>query len=124
MDDHEIRKLDRLADLMDNAFVIPGTNTRIGLDAVLGLIPGIGDTAGLAVAGYIIHKAHKNGVHPVLLMHMAGNVFMDWLVGLVPFVGDIFDVGFKANRRNVDILKNHLKTGDIRATKKDGVYQV
>ncbi len=124
MNEHDIRKLDQLADLMDNAFIIPGTKIRIGLDAILGLLPGIGDTAALAVAGYIIHKAHKSGVHPVLLMHMAGNVFMDWLVGLVPFVGDIFDVGFKANRRNVDILKEHIRTGDIKAVKKNGVYTV
>lgn len=124
MNEEELRKLDWLADLMDNKFVVPGSDIRIGLDGLLGLIPGIGDTAGLAVAGYIIHKAHKFGIHPMVLMHMGYNVFIDWLIGLVPFVGDMFDVAWKANRKNVDIIKERMRTGDLYAKKKDGVYKV
>ena len=110
MKENDIIKLDQLADLMDNKFVIPGTQTRIGLDAIIGLIPGIGDTISAAISAYIIHKARQNGAGPVLLSRMSYNVFIDWAIGIVPFVGDYFDVGWKANRRNVDLLKAHLQT--------------
>lgn len=102
---------------MDNKLVIPGTNIRLGLDSIIGLIPGIGDTISLAVSGYIIHKARQTGVHPILLSRMVWNVLVDWLVGIVPFFGDIFDVGWKANRRNVDLLKEHLKTANFETHK-------
>lgn len=117
MHEQELMKLDQLADLMDNKLVIPGTNIRLGLDSIIGLIPGIGDTISLAVSGYIIHKARQTGVHPILLSRMTWNVFIDWLIGIVPFFGDIFDVGWKANRRNVDLLKEHLKTANFESHK-------
>jgi len=113
MNDNELLKLDQLADLMDNKFVIPGTDIRVGLDAIFGLLPGIGDTASLAVSGYIIHKAKQHGVHPLLISRMTWNVMIDWLIGLVPLAGDLFDVGWKANRRNVDILKAHFKARPV-----------
>lgn len=117
MHEQELMKLDQLADLMDNKLIIPGTNIRLGLDSIIGLIPGIGDTISLAVSGYIIHKARQTGVHPILLSRMTWNVFIDWLIGIVPFFGDIFDVGWKANRRNVDLLKEHLKTANFESHK-------
>ena len=113
MKENDILKLEQLADLMDNQFVIPGTDIRVGLDAILGLVPGIGDTASMAVSGYIIHKAHQAGVHPFILSRMGWNVFVDWLIGLVPLVGDIFDVGFKANRRNIHLIRDHFKTRPV-----------
>jgi hypothetical protein len=118
MRENDLLKLEQLADLMDNRFVIPGTDIRLGLDAILGLLPGIGDTASLAVSGYIIHKARKAGVHPFLLSRMGYNVFLDWLVGLVPFVGDLFDVSIKANKKNVELLRAHFKTAPYEMTKK------
>jgi hypothetical protein len=118
MKENDLLKLDQLADLMDNKLVIPGTNIRLGLDSIIGLIPGIGDTLSLAVSGYIVHQAHKAGVHPFLLSRMLYNIFVDWLIGIVPFFGDIFDVGFKANRRNVDLLKAHLKTAKFETDRK------
>ena len=120
MKENDILKLEQLADLMDNKFVIPGTDIRVGLDALMGLIPGIGDTASLAVSGYIIHKARENGVHPILLSRMTWNVFMDWLIGLVPLVGDIFDVGFKANRRNIALIREHFRTRPVDTDSKSG----
>ena len=120
MKENDIIKLEQLADLMDNKFVIPGTDIRVGLDALMGLIPGIGDTASLAVSGYIIHKARENGVHPILLSRMTWNVFMDWLIGLVPLVGDIFDVGFKANRRNIALIREHFRTRPVDTDSKSG----
>ena len=118
MRENDLLKLEQLADLMDSRFVIPGTDIRVGLDAILGLVPGIGDTASLAVSGYIIHKARKAGVHPFLLSRMSYNVFVDWLVGLVPFVGDVLDVSIKANKKNVELLRAHFKTAPYEATKK------
>lgn len=118
MRENDLLKLEQLADLMDSRFVIPGTDIRVGLDAILGLVPGIGDTASLAVSGYIIHKARKAGVHPFLLSRMSYNVFVDWLVGLVPFVGDVLDVSIKANKKNVELLRAHFKTAPYETTKK------
>lgn len=120
MKENDIIKLEQLADLMDNQFTIPGTDIRIGLDPILGLLPGIGDTASLAISGYIIHKARQGGVHPILLSRMVSNVVMDWAVGLVPFVGDIFDVGFKANRRNIALIREHFKTRPLDTDSKSG----
>lgn len=120
MKENDILKLEQLADLMDNRFIIPGTDIRIGLDGLLGLIPGIGDTLSLAVSGYIIHKAREGGVHPLVLSRMTWNVAMDWLIGLVPLVGDIFDVGFKANRRNVELIRAHFRTRPVERDRKTG----
>lgn len=113
MEENDLIKLEQLADLMDNRFVIPGTSIRIGLDAILGVLPGIGDTLSVAVSGYIIHKAREAGVHPWLLARMSWNVFVDWLIGIIPFFGDIFDVGWKANRMNIQLLKEHFKTRPV-----------
>lgn len=118
MRENDLQKLDQLADLMDNKFVLPGTNIRIGLDSIIGVIPGIGDTLTLAVSGYIIHKARQAGVNPLILSQMIWNVGIDWAIGIVPFVGDAFDIGWKANRRNVDLLKAHLKTRPYQTDKK------
>jgi hypothetical protein len=109
MNEFELRQLDWLADLMDTRILIPGTDIGMGLDGVIGLIPGIGDTATLLVSGYILHKARPH-VSPVIMSRMIWNVFVDWAVGIIPFFGDIFDVGWKANRKNVDMLKAHILT--------------
>ena len=118
MKENDIIKLEQLADLMDNQFVIPGTDIRIGLDAIMGLIPGIGDTLSVFVSGYIIHKAREGGVHPILLSRMTWNVFVDWAIGLVPLVGDIFDVGFKANRRNIGLIREHFRARPVETDSK------
>lgn len=117
MKENDLLKLEQLADLMDNRFTLPGTDIRIGLDGLLGLIPGIGDTLSMAVSGYIIHKAREAGMHPLLTSRMVWNVFIDWLIGLVPFFGDIFDIGWKANRKNIALLKEHLKARSYETAK-------
>lgn len=109
MNELELRHLDWLAEIMDSRLIIPGTNIPIGLDSIIGLIPGIGDTVTLAVSGYIINKARPH-VSPAILSRMIWNVFIDWAIGIVPFFGDIFDVGWRANRKNVDMLKAHVLT--------------
>lgn len=105
--DHEIEKLEDLANLLDSRFSIPGTNIRFGLDGLLGLVPGIGDTVTAVLSFYIVARAQRFGVPRGLLLRMGGNVVFDWVVGSVPLLGDLFDLGFKANLRNVDLLKRH-----------------
>jgi hypothetical protein len=103
-----IERLDRLATLLDTAFVIPGTNIRFGADALIGLAPGIGDSVTTALAAYIVYEAHRLGVPRRVLIRMIGNVAIDGIVGAVPVYGDLFDVAFRANRRNVRILREHF----------------
>lgn len=104
-----IERLDRLATLLDTAFVIPGTNIRFGADALIGLAPGIGDSVTTALAAYIVYEAHRLGVPRRVLIRMIGNVAIDGIVGAVPVFGDVFDVAFRANRRNVRILREHFE---------------
>lgn len=103
-----LARLQKLSVLMDKAFTIPGTNIHFGVDAIVGLIPVIGDTLSVAVSGYIYTFAKRAGVPWHKRMRMMWNIFIDWLIGLIPFLGDIFDVGFKANSRNVDIIMTHV----------------
>jgi hypothetical protein len=104
-----VQELELLADWMDSKFFIPGTNYRFGLDPLIGLIPGIGDTAGLLISAYIFHKASAHDLPRHLKIRMIANIFIDWLIGLIPFLGDLFDIGWKANRRNVELLRLHLE---------------
>lgn len=103
-----IERLDRLATLLDTAFVVPGTSIRFGADALVGLVPGIGDGITTALAAWIVYEAHRLGVPRRALIRMIGNVAIDGLVGSVPVLGDVFDVAFRANRRNVRILREHF----------------
>lgn len=105
----KLEQLHRLADTMDSLFRIPGTSIRVGLDSIVGLIPGIGDALALAPAGYIIANAAQMGVPRRTLMRMAANVGIDALIGSIPLVGDLFDIGWKGNRRNVALLRKHLE---------------
>lgn len=107
MNDTSVEQLKYLAHLMDKAFTIPGTEIKMGVDSILGLIPVIGDTVSVAVSGYIYTFAKKAGVPWHKRLHMIWNIFVDWLIGIIPFIGDIFDIGFKANSKNVDIIVAH-----------------
>ncbi len=108
----QIEQLARLADLMDSRFKIPGLPVRLGIDTIIGLIPGIGDTAGLGVSAYIITQAMRLGVEKPLIRRMMFNVGIDWLIGLVPLLGDLFDMGWQANNRNVKLLIDYLESLD------------
>jgi len=102
-------RLEALARRMDMAFRIPLTRIRIGWDAIIGLVPGIGDTLALAPAIYILNEARDMGASNAVLARMVANTGIDWLVGLVPVVGDILDIGVKSNIRNVALLREHLE---------------
>lgn len=101
-------RLEQLAWLMDESFYIPGLNMRIGVDGLLGLIPGIGDLISAAISSYVIAEASRLGAPRTVLLRMSGNVLIDTVVGAIPFLGDLFDFGFKANRRNVQLLTRFL----------------
>jgi len=106
--DDRIARIDALATLLDTAFVIPGTQVRFGLDALIGLIPGIGDAITTVMALFIVSEARALGAPPWLIARMVANVAFDGLVGAVPLVGDAFDVAFRANRRNMKLLRDYL----------------
>jgi len=106
--DRDIDRLDALADLMDSRFRIPGTGLRFGLDSLVGLIPGLGDAATLLPALYILAKARQMGAPAHLQLWMIANIGIDFLIGAIPLIGDLFDFGFKANRMNVAMLRRHL----------------
>jgi hypothetical protein len=112
LDDPEERgvleHLDQLAYWLDDRFRVPGTNFRVGLDGLVGLIPGVGDVATNAITGYIVYRAWRLGVPPSLITRMLFNLGVDFVVGLVPLVGDFLDIGFKANRRNAHLLRRHF----------------
>ena len=104
----KLARLRWLARLMDSAVGLPGTRFRIGLDGLFGLAPVAGDAASAAVALYIVWEARRLGAPPSLVARMLGNVALDAFGGSVPLLGDLFDVAFKANVRNVDLLEDLL----------------
>jgi hypothetical protein len=101
-------RLDRLSRLLDVAFTVPGTNVRFGAEAIMRLVPGIGDAAASALSCLILYEAHRLGVPRRLMIRMAGNVAIEAAAGAVPVIGDLFDVVFRANRRNVELLREHF----------------
>ena len=103
-----LRDLELLAEWLDSRFRIPGTRIRFGLDSVLGLVPGVGDAVTTIPAAYMLFRAHQMGVPRSTLGRMGWNVALDLMVGAIPLVGDLFDLGFKANRRNYELLRQHL----------------
>jgi len=102
------RRLESLAWLLDESVRIPGFGFRVGLDGLLGLIPGIGDLLTTAISAFVIRQAALLGVPRVVLLRMAFNTSIDLAIGAIPFVGDLFDFGWKANKRNVQLLIKHL----------------
>lgn len=103
-----LARLDSLSKLLDTAFVIPGTKIRFGIDGIVGLAPGIGDLIGAALSSYIVWEARRLGLPRWKIARMVGNVGFQAVVGMVPFVGDAIDVMFRANRRNMRILREHF----------------
>ncbi|MEG4348562.1 DUF4112 domain-containing protein [Microcoleus sp. LAD1_D3] len=103
-----LRRLRRISHLLDNAIPIPGTKYRIGLDPILGLIPGGGDLITSIFAGYVVFKSAQMGVPQETLVKMATNIVFDTVAGTVPVAGDLLDVAWKANVKNIELLDAHL----------------
>ncbi|MBA3769926.1 MAG: DUF4112 domain-containing protein [Blastocatellia bacterium] len=97
--------LENLSRYLDGLFRVPGTNFRFGLDSLIGLIPNVGDTATLFPSLYILYQGARYGVPKITLLRMAFNLGLDYVVGIIPFVGDAFDFVWKANRQNIELIR-------------------
>lgn len=111
--DRHTREVERLAWLLDESIRLPG-GYRIGVDGLLGLIPGVGDVLGMGASGYIILIARRQGVPRRTLTRMTWNVLVEGLVGSIPVVGDLFDFAWKANTRNLELLRRHHRNAGQR----------
>ena len=101
----DLERLDRLGWLMDDLFRIPVLGWRFGLDALIGLVPGLGDTTTTLVSFYILAAAVRYRVPKITILRMALNIVIDYVFGSVPFVGDVADAWFKSNKKNLDLLR-------------------
>jgi len=110
---HSVVRLEALARLMDGAFVLPGTNIRMGLDALIGLLPVAGDIISGLISSYLIWEARQLGAPKWLIARMMTNTLLDTVLGAVPLVGDAFDVMFRANMKNMALLRRHLEKHGI-----------
>lgn len=104
----ELGSLEKLSKLLDAAFQVPGTNISLGLDSVLGVIPVVGDAIGGMLSSYIVYESARLGIPKLILLRMIGNVALDSLIGAIPILGDLFDMTFKANLRNLNLVREHL----------------
>lgn len=110
-----VQRVRQLAKLLDEAITIPGTKKKIGLDPIIGLVPGGGDTLSMVLSSYIIIEASLLGLPKATLLKMVSNILIDAIVGTVPVVGDLFDVVSKANTRNLKLLDAHVDNPNFKA---------
>jgi Domain of unknown function (DUF4112) len=101
--------IDAFSSLLDNKFRVPFTEIRFGVDGLIGLIPGVGDWLGLGISAVLVMAIMRRGVGLSMLFRMMGNILLDGMIGTIPLVGDIFDFRHKANRRNVEMLRQYYK---------------
>jgi hypothetical protein len=113
----QIERLRAMTRLLDNAFTIPGTRYRFGWDAIIGVVPGIGDAVGAIFSTYIILQASRLGAPKSVITTMIANVAIDTVVGWVPLLGDLFDFGWKANTKNLVLLEQHLQRPTVARVK-------
>ena len=114
-----LKRLRALSYILDNAIPIPGTPYRIGIDPILGLIPGGGDIAGAILSAYIVFSAGMLGAPKDSLVQMLLNIVLESVVGTVPVVGDLFDATWKANVKNLELLETHLQATPTGAPRGD-----
>jgi hypothetical protein len=105
----ELERLRTMSRLLDNVFTVPGTGIRFGLDPLIGMVPGLGDAIGAIFSAYLILQASRMGAPRSVITRMIANVGIDTVIGWVPLLGDLFDVGWKANTKNVALLERHLQ---------------
>ena len=105
---HIRQRIEALEHLLERALPIPGTNKRVGLDVILDFVPGVGPTIAAGLGAYLAWEARNLGMSKWQIARMGKNIGIDWLLGLIPFVGAIPDYFFKSNTRNLRIIKRHL----------------
>lgn len=103
-----LRRVQLIARLMDDAIKLPGTNYRVGWDSIIGLVPGIGDAATACISAWLVYEARQLGLPKWKIARMLSNIGVDTVVGAIPLLGDVFDVAFKANRKNARIIHEHF----------------
>lgn len=113
--------LDDLSRYLDGLFRIPGTGWRFGLDALIGLIPNVGDTLTFLPSMYILFSGVRYGVPKITLLRMALNIAIDYLVGMIPFLGDAFDFVWKSNKKNMELIRTRA-TGRGKGTRSDYLF--
>ena len=113
--------LENLALYLDGLFRIPGTGWRFGLDAIIGLVPNVGDTLTSFASFYILLAGVRYGVPKITLLRMAFNIGLDYVVGTIPFIGDAFDFVWKANKQNMDLIRTRA-TGKDQGTTSDYIF--
>ena len=109
-----INRLRRISRILDNAIGIPGTKLRFGLDPIIGLLPGGGDVITGGLSAYIAIEAARMGVPRQILGQMVGNILLDSFAGTIPVLGDLFDVGWKSNVKNIELLEKHLEITEVK----------
>ena len=106
--EQSLERLEALAKLMDSSFFVPGTNIRMGLDGIIGLVPVVGDLVSGAISSYLIWEARRLGASRWVIGRMAANTLIDTTIGAIPVLGDAFDVMFRTNVKNLALLRKHL----------------
>lgn len=115
--DAALTRLDGLARVLDSAVRIPGTDVRLGVDALIGIIPVAGDLVGKLVSAYLIYEARRLGASRWVIARMSANTTLDTVVGAIPVLGDVFDLMYRANEKNVRLLREHLAARGARSSK-------
>ena len=105
LNEEKLLRLKLLSERLDNSIKIPGTNQKIGIDAIIGLIPILGDFIGVIFSTYIMYSGIKMGVPSKIAQKMAANIAIEFVLGSIPIIGDIFDALWKANKRNVELIE-------------------
>ena len=103
--EEKLIRLKRLSERLDNTFTIPGTKYKIGIEALIGAVPIIGDLIGGILASYIMYSGMKMGAPPQIIARMAVNIAIDFTIGSIPIIGDLFDLVWKANKKNVELIE-------------------
>ena len=104
--EEKLIRLKRLSERLDNTFTIPGTKYKIGIEALIGAVPIIGDLIGGILASYIMYSGVKMGAPPRIIARMAVNIAIDFAIGSIPIIGDLFDLVWKANKKNVELIED------------------
>jgi hypothetical protein len=108
LNEEKLLRLKRLSHKLDEAFTVPGTERKIGIDPIIGLIPGGGDLIGGVLSIYIMYAGIGMGVSRAVIIRMFGNVALEFVIGCIPIIGDLFDATWKSNQRNVKLIENSV----------------